>query len=334
MIPPMKAWKPPKDKEVRIRKQACYSGEYFGQLKIDGSCYVFEKIRNQECYLFSRRVSTQTKLLVEKGDRVPHIVRYLDHILPPKTIIVIEIYYPGKNSYAVSKIMGCLPKQAIFKQRSAPIHAYIHDILMYEGELLIDSDNWTRIQKLQEVFKDIPLPDFITIAETVTEDLEGFIKRALKEGHEGVILKNKKARYFPGTRPSYNFIKYKKQSSYDVLCLGFEKPTRLYKGKNLDTWPYREGDVLVTKAHALGWAGPMKIGVYKGEEIYDLGTVRAGLTQSLLEDAFKNLDKYYMKPLEIEAMEETDVSLREKRFLHFREDLSPLDCTWEKIFGS
>ena len=49
-----------------LLKSACNSGEYFGELKKDGYWYQYEKTEHYD-YLFSRNVSTNTKILTENG---------------------------------------------------------------------------------------------------------------------------------------------------------------------------------------------------------------------------------------------------------------------------
>ena len=48
-----------------LLKQACESGDYFGQLKKDGAFYQYEKTENYN-YLFGRTVSKTTGILTEK----------------------------------------------------------------------------------------------------------------------------------------------------------------------------------------------------------------------------------------------------------------------------
>ena len=78
-----------------LLKNACESGNYFGQLKKDGYWYQAE-IHQEHSYLFSRSASTVTKLQSEKSANVPHIMDALQ-VLPKGTILIGEIYYPGKN---------------------------------------------------------------------------------------------------------------------------------------------------------------------------------------------------------------------------------------------
>ena len=113
IIEPMKINKIPDGKE-HMFPSLCESGEYFAQLKKDGYWYMFERTANHS-YLFSRNKSVETGALTEKGANVPHIMQALAS-LPAGTILIGEIYYPGKRSKDVTPIMGSLPEKAIERQ--------------------------------------------------------------------------------------------------------------------------------------------------------------------------------------------------------------------------
>ncbi len=333
MIPPTKVWKLPKNK-LDKKKEVCDSGNYFAQPKIDGSCYIYEKTKTGKSYLYSRRVSTKTGLLVEKGNRVPHILDFLDSIVPNQTILVLEIYYPGEKVRNVTAIMGCNPPKAIERQKNKPLFAYIHDMLQYNGEMMLETGAKERYLKLVEVFSEIDCPNYINIAKCVEEDIYDFIQQCLVWGYEGAILKHKDGFYYPDKRPAWNMIKFKVEEEHDVVCLGFEPPTKEYKGKEIKKWQYWEADTPVTKPYFNGWIGAIKLGVYKNNgELAEIGTVSSGLTDDLLEQIKNNPSEFIGKPLKIKAMETTDNNLREKQFIEFREDIDSKDCKWEKIFS-
>ena len=50
--------------------------------------------------------------IAEKSENVPHIMEIMDRV-PVGTIIIGEIYYPGKRSKDVTPIMGSLPDKAL-----------------------------------------------------------------------------------------------------------------------------------------------------------------------------------------------------------------------------
>ena len=255
IIEPMKINKIPKGKE-HMFPSLCESRKYFAQLKKDGYWYMFEKTDNH-AYFFSRNVSVETGLLTEKGACVPHIMFPLEH-LPAGTILIGEVYYPGKTSKDVTPIMGSLPEKAIERQEGeyGYLHYYIHDILRYKDVDLTSYGASIRYNILKRVFELYLLKDytigadehFLELAERVDENIQEFVADALAKGEEGAVLKKKTAPYTPGKRPAWDTIKIKKTDTCDAVCLGFSDPTRYYNGKldvrvnytgaDAESWPY------------------------------------------------------------------------------------------------
>ena len=250
IIEPMKINKIPEGKES-IFPSLCESGEYFAQIKKDGYWYMFEKTDNF-AYLFSRNKSVETGVLTEKGDNVPHIMEVLNH-LPAGTILIGEIYYPGKRSKDVTPIMGSLPDKAIERQNGeyGLLHYYIHDILRYKNTDLVSYGASIRYNILKAVYDklfSIETVDFIELAERVDDNIQEFVAEALERGEEGAVLKKKTAPYTPGKRPAWDTIKIKKTDTCDAVCIGFGEPTKYYNGKldvsvnyggaDFESWPY------------------------------------------------------------------------------------------------
>lgn len=246
IVEPMKINKIPEGKE-HMFPSLCESGEYFAQLKKDGYWYMYEKTENY-AYLFSRTTSAITGTLAEKSANVPHIMEVLNH-LPAGTILIGEIYYPGKRSKDVTPIMGSLPEKAIERQNGeyGPLHYYIHDMIRYKGKDLTSCGAGIRYDLLKRVFdlhllgnytiSDIP---FIELAERIDENIQEFVAGALEAGEEGAVLKKKTAPYTPGKRPAWDTIKIKKTDTCDAICVGFSDPTKYYNGK-LDVGPNYTG---------------------------------------------------------------------------------------------
>lgn len=256
IIEPMRINKIPKGKEYLL-PSLCESGDYFAQLKKDGYWYMYEKTQNY-AYLFSRNESVETGTLAEKSENVPHIMDALAH-LPAGTIIIGEIYYPGKRSKDVTPIMGSLPEKAWERQAGeyGYLHYYIHDMIRYKGTDLISYGASVRYELLKRVF-ELHMLDryvvgdnsevFIELAERVDENIHDFIIEALDSGEEGVVMKKKTAPYTPGKRPVWDTIKIKKTDTCDAVCMGFCPPTKYYNGKldvgpnytgkDAEEWPY------------------------------------------------------------------------------------------------
>lgn len=248
MIPPMKIWKLPSNKEGKLQ-DLCEGGNYFAQEKVDGYWYQYEKTALGDSFLFSRNVSKVTGIYSEKSNNVPHIINALSS-LPNETILIGEIYYPGGTSKSVTPIMGALSDTAIKRQEKNPIHFYIHDIIYYKGIKLINTPAWDRYRILRAVWEKHKLQqfDFLRIADAITENIEQYIDKILRQGLEGVVLKKKKALYSPDKRPAWDTIKIKKMDSIDAICLSLIDATKEYtgklklgynfNGKEASLWPY------------------------------------------------------------------------------------------------
>jgi hypothetical protein len=127
-------------------------------------------------------------------------------------------------------------------------------------------------------------------------------------------------------------------------------PTRLYNGKEIETWKFwenvRTGEKLngefykdyqngapiepVTKTYFNGWAGSLVIGAKKGDKLVPIGSL-SGLTDEVLQ----NWQNYKGKIAEITCMEvlQETKGLRHPKFLKWREDLTINDTDYYRIFN-
>ena len=320
--------------------KACDDGTWFAQLKKDGALYMYVKGLNGENYLFGRTVSKKTGLLTEKSANVPHIIEAF-HDIPNGTIILGEIYYPGKTSKDVTSIMGCLAPKAIERQNGSygPIHYYIYDCLEYNGTSLLKYDNWTRYQVLQAIWKkNIPIATFTTLTEekeklvsynpireyielaaAIDTDIYQSIGKALAAGEEGMVVKKKTALYEPGKRPQ-TMLKAKQVDNIDAVIIGFKDPVKEYTGKEIESWQFwvnkndnfrlpigcfYENDMVipVTKHYYYGWKNAIEIGAYDSQgNLKSIGTIASGLTDFMREDMSLHPEKYLGKVVEIQCM--------------------------------
>lgn len=353
-IQAMKIWKLPDGKES-LFPVVCNGGEYFAELKKDGYWYQYEKTEHYD-YLFSRNVSANTGILTEKLANVPHIREALKD-LPSGTILIGEIYYPGKTSKDVTKIMGCLAPEAIKRQQSGGlIHYYLHDVIKYNGIDIQNEGAWTRYQVLKAIWDKFNLGQYsyMELADAVLDNIQEFTAAALAAGEEGAVLKKKDAPYVPDKRPAWSSIKIKKMDYVDCICIGFEDATKYYDGKEITTWPYWEkvlddgtsiqihtcqyGDTdwqPITKGYYYGWKTSMKLGAYDDKRnLIEIGTVSSGLTDELKESFAREPEKYLNRVVSIQCMEKNskDHTLRHGFFKGFRDDKNITDCTLAECF--
>ncbi len=351
MLEAMRVWSLPKNKEHMLQKM-CENGEYFGQIKKDGFWYQFNRTENH-CYLFSRNESRETGLLTEKIGNVPHIQNALE-CLPKDTILVGEIYVPGGTSKNTTRIMGCLPATAIKRQKEEGlIHYYLHDIIGFNGVSLVNAPAEKRYNILKKVCETFNLLsyDFIELAEAYEDNLFERIGTALENGEEGMVLKLKSALYHPGKKPAWSAIKCKKVDFADVVCMGFEDATKVYDGKELETWSLWERDsdgikvqgsfygqdgyTPITKPYFNGWKTSILIGGYDScGNIKQIGTVSSGLTDDMRKSITDNPKDYIGQVLMVQCMEKDCAAktLRHPVFKGFRVDKNSKECTLEELF--
>lgn len=305
------------------------SKKYIAQPKKDGAFYQLEKTKDGEVYLFSRSVSKKTGELSQKIDNVPHLKEWAKE-LPNDTILIGEIYYPGKKSNDTTKVMGALSRKAIERQEEwGKIHYYIHDIIRYDGQNYIDTPFEKRYSLLCEKI-DIGLycPSWIEIASSLTGC--GMYERILNwidSGEEGAVIKLKSGLYMPGKRPVYNFKIKEEQNDIDLIITATIDPVKEYSGTELESWPYWEEDCPVTKAYYYGWKGSIEVSGYKDGSLIPVGTVSSGLTDEMKKDMAENPDEYIGEVCELQAMSWTkDGALRHPRFVRMRPDKNPAEC--------
>ena len=352
-------------KSTDSQLKECDDGTWFAQLKKDGALYMYVKGLGGENYLFGRTVSKKTGLLTEKSANVPHIIEAF-HDIPNGTILLGEVYYPGKTSKDVTSIMGCLPQKAIERQNGSygPIHYYVYDVLGYNGTSLLKYDNWTRYQVTRKIFekKIIILkwdegqygikvyPNYIELAAAVEEEIYPAIGKALSAGEEGMVVKKKTGMYEPGKRPM-TMLKAKQVDYIDAVIIGFKDPVKEYTGKEIESWGfwqnpetgmfvhglyYGKGYIPVTKHFYYGWKNAIEIGAYDDSgNLCSIGTIASGLTDYIREDMTIRPERYLDKVVEIQCMmkDNNEKTLRHGFFMRIREDKNPKDCKLKDIFS-
>lgn len=359
---PMKIANFPNTRGITLEDLAT-SDDYYATEKIDGAWYCFNKTPNY-AYLFGRTISRKNGLPVEKSDNVPHIKEALS-ILPPNTIIIGEIYTGDKTktSKDTVSIMGSLPKRAIaLQKKQGNVHYYLHDIIMYDGEDLSTLGAFDRYNKIKEIYFDLKLDkyDFLELAPILdTKNALEAAAEIIARGGEGVVLKKKDYPYEYNKRPAYSSVKIKKVDTVDVVCMGFEDPTKEYNGKETsdylmniktgekfirskcselntleDAMNNAEDFIEITKPFYYGWKTAIKIGLYKDGELVSIGTVSSGLTDFYREDFAKNPQKYIGQVIECECMEKDNSkkTLRHPIFVKFREDKNDKECILDEVF--
>lgn len=368
---PMRYWAPPAswsfEKKKETTQSRIFSGDWYAAEKKDGYFAKLVKDEDGNVGLYSRSRNVNGEY-PEKHEWVPHLQPFFDN-LPNGTCLLGELYLPSKpGSSNITSLLGCLKEKCIARQEQGEkLHFYAFDILAWENKSYLDKTMLERIDELNLLWRAGYMNEYVEIAKYYNgKELWEELQKILASGGEGMVIIRGGAKYQPDKRPSKDCQKVKKELSENIDCFFTGRgtsPTRLYTGKEIQTWKYWEnmrtgvkveGELYkdyaagalyepVTKPYFYGWAGSLEIGVlvlhevgkndgllcpeYPGYRIQPIGYL-SGLADEIKSDPCAQR----MKCIEVTAMElmKDTMALRHGKLNRFRPDLSPLDCTLEK----
>lgn len=367
----MKYFSPPaswSDQKKKDYAHNCiFSGDWLGAEKNDGYFAKFIKDDDGNYLLYSRSRGVNGKF-ANKYEWVPHLHEFFSD-LPRGTCLLGELYFPSApGSRNVTTIMGCLKEKAVARQQAGEkLHFYIFDVLAFDGHSLLNLPAEDRFGIVNH-WRGTDVP-YVSIAQYKTgQELWTMLQEVLANGGEGVVITRKDGMYEPGKRPSKTTLKIKKELKQTIDCFFTGRglaPTRIYSGKEIETWKYWEdmftGEKIegekfkeyqagghiqpVTKGFFYGWYGSLEIAVFRKKEgsqcringvVYeDTEVFPIGYLSGLPDEMKAEPKKYAFKPIEVTAMEYSEAThaLRHGKMVGWREDLSLADCTLEKIDG-
>ncbi len=366
----MKYYAPPStwsDEKKRDNARAkIFSGDWYGAEKKDGYFAKLIKDEDGNIILYSRSRGVNGKF-ADKHEWVPHLQPFFDAI-PNGTCFLGEIYFPSApGSRNITTIMGCLKEKAIARQeKGEKLHFYIFDCLAYAGKSWMSYPARKRFAFVDSY--DVAA-EYVSHAHYVAgAELWTMLQEILARDDEGVVITNGDGLYEPGKRPSKTTLKIKKELKQTIDCfftgIG-SAPTKIYTGKEIETWKYWENQMTgqkinaemykeyaagcpiipITKGYYNGWAGSLEIAVFKhkpgskckiGDVVYeDMEVFPIGWLSGLPDEMKADPKKYAFKPIEVNAMEwdAWNNSLRHGKMVGWRKDLALTDCTLEKITG-
>jgi DNA ligase D-like protein (predicted ligase)/DNA ligase D-like protein (predicted 3'-phosphoesterase) len=218
------------------------------------------------------------------------------------------------------------PTDIALKTAQSPAAYVVFDILEKDGAALVDLPLMERKRILKETVKE---SGRVVLADYVEEKGEAYFEAVLQKGLEGVMAKKKNSPYEAGVR-SGNWQKIKKLRSCDCVIFGYTKGS----GARKSTF------------------GALMLGLYDvaGKPVY-VGKVGTGFS----EDTLKGLSVEFhtiqtdVAPFKADVVGEVtwlkpklvcevgyqvftkDGRLRMPRFLRFRTDKQPKDCSIEQL---
>lgn len=362
---PMKYWAAPASMTPEARRfkieEMIRSGNYYYGLKTDGN-WTRAVITPERAALQTRGISKKTGTYGEVQDKV----FFWDDVVKAfhdTTVILGEVYLPGKIDRDIGSILRCLGPKALARQKEEKLRWRIFDVLCYEGCNLMDSGFEERIKYISKVVNKInnPLVEGVTyhyMTDTFFEEME----EIFRNGGEGAVCYKKDALYIPGLRGphAWDSLKVKQEISEGIDCVITKliPCERNYKGDDIAHWELwqntRTGELChglfftdyqlggpyepVSKNYWNGWCGAIEVSVYDNEgRLIPLCNV-AGLTDEMKESLRQNFDEWYLCPLSIGGMmvstAHEDISVRHPYIRSIRKgDIDPKDCTLSKILS-
>lgn len=371
-VEPMRYWSftasTPDSVKQETVKNAIFSGDYMGALKVDGYYQRIVKDDDGQIFMIARSRNVKGEV-VDKHEWVPQLNEWFA-ALPNGTCFLCECYLPtSESSKSTTSILGCLKEKAITRQKTNPLHLYVFDVMAFNGTNYNNTKYIDRARTLRNIAKkDEYKSNYVEWAEFFEgKELWIALQAYLAKGREGMVIMRKDAIVYNKRTPARVSIKVKKELQQNIDCFFTGRtlpPTREYTGKEIETWQYWEntytgeklcGDYFkeyknggtlapITKGYYHGWAGSLEIGVLKkangrckvrDEVIEGYNVTPIGWLSGVTEEMKADPIKFAFQPIEVAAMElyqdGTTITLRHGKIKQFRPDLALTDCTWEKI---
>jgi len=177
-----------------------HRGKTAFEYKLDGARVQIHKLKS-EVRIFSRRLTDVTKSFPEVVQMIREHINADECILEGEVIAMGEGGHPLPFQHLMRRFRRVYDIERTAKE--IPVKLYLFDILYVNGENLIDQPYIKRRERLTEVVMRIPLTDQI-ITDDLTE-AESFLRKAIDEGHEGLIAKRLDSPYTPGVRGKHWF---------------------------------------------------------------------------------------------------------------------------------
>ena len=197
-----------------IQEMVAEHGNVAAEYKYDGTRFQFHK-KGDEIRVYSRKLEEVTNAI---PDIITKLVAatYHDVILDGEAVAM-----KGGRPMAFQFVLRRFRRKYDVEAHAEQIELvpYVFDILVLDGETLIDLPFSERRRRLERALSDHVAP------QKVSDDpaaLEEFYNAALDAGHEGIMVKDLDSRYQPGVRGKH-WIKVKPEvDTLDLAVIGGE----------------------------------------------------------------------------------------------------------------
>ena len=172
-----------------------HGGETAFEYKLDGARIQIHKV-GEKIKVFSRRLTDVTDSLPEIVQAVREGVKAHEAVLEGEVIAVGRDGHPLPFQHLMRRFRRVYEVEKML--REIPVKLYLFDLLYVDGESLIDEPYLERRDRLSRVVEGIPLTEQLVTGNPA--EAERFLRKALEEGHEGLMAKRLDSPYKPGVR--------------------------------------------------------------------------------------------------------------------------------------
>jgi DNA ligase-1 len=172
-----------------------HGGKTAFEYKYDGARVQIHKL-GEQVKIFSRRLTDVTDSLPETVQVVEQNIKAREVILEGEVIAVDAHGFPIPFQHLMRRFKRVHSVEEVAGE--IPIKLYLFDMLYLNGKSLISASYLERRRFLAETAGGIPLT-----AQDVTDSVkeaEGFLRKAMDAGHEGLMAKRLDSPYTPGIR--------------------------------------------------------------------------------------------------------------------------------------
>jgi len=192
------------------------------EYKYDGFRLIIHK-KNKNISLFTRRLENVTKQFPEVVDYIKKYVKGNTFILDSEAVgfnnktkeykPFQEISQRIRRKYYIEKM-----------QKELPVEINVFDIIYYNGKSQLNEAFEKRTALIKKIIKNHPYK-IIHSKQIITSNekkAEEFYKKALRDNQEGVMMKNLKAIYQPGSRVGHMLKIKPEERDLDLVITGAE----------------------------------------------------------------------------------------------------------------
>lgn len=183
------------------------------EYKFDGARIQIH-VRGEDVRIYSRRLTQVTHSLPEIVQLVRNTIQAENAIMEGEVIAVGEEERPLPFQDLMRRFTRVRDIDTMTKE--VPLRLHLFDLLYLNDESLVDTAYRERWQKLSEVAPSNLLANRIVTGDPV--DVERFLEAAIRNGHEGLMVKKLDSPYTPGRRGK-RWLKIKPADHLDLVIV-------------------------------------------------------------------------------------------------------------------